>query len=962
MYLFSRIASQAPEVLVTLLIFSLSSGVLGGVLFYLDSAGPDVMDEMSQEIQVDMEVYLHAAFYEQNESTVAEILQLIWEQEEVDNLEPVGLVQIFDTGEPDRFLQRSNCLGIESSFLDEYDDLVRVDLGSLPLNYSTCYVLKERYLAEELHIGDNYTVSVPITSGPDAGTRMNRTFAIAGTFDTDLLKVSVGYSVPGHWGHPETRYKLVNSLFMVTTRDALWSNFGDLKHDGDNSIYDRIWVRFDTDRLVRGDPLASAAALKTIENRVEQKTLPLASIERFELIDVLYEYSTWATSMRVIALAFTIPSLVMAVMLVQYNSDLLSDQRRRNVGAIKTRGASGIQAVSWILGIVLFTGVVGSVGAVMTGAIAALLSGTIRELMVFDLAQLSSFELVLWPQSIVGLVLFSFLLGFGVGIPVAVKALLMTPAEAHGVLEREALGKEEKMANPFLHGGVVGVSAVLLIPLLSILSDSTLSIMGSLLFASAFVALLAVFTIGLTLLLSRPAAAGKSRILGRIRSQKLVVGLQLMGRSGRVFRRSESYALMFVAMVFTAGVFSSLAATTGNSHMKALFEFTTGADIVVDVQPDLDNVTSELVEEIRSLEGVSHATGILRVNGRAQFWMDWANRIYRRNESITFYGVDGDDFEQSAFFMPYFTYYDTPATSLRQIDDNYTRVITSFKPIIAYDRDFLQQSIPLYNDQITLEIRAPEAKYYMNHTIIDVMADTPGGYRPSTYGAASFRATTYLPGYPREYLFAVVNLGYLQTLLNSTRLTRLYVNINPSANYSRIMNEIIALAPHSFASIKSPLTDIDSILDTRAGQSIYGAYSLNILFSIIYVTAGMTLVMTAKVRKMRKQFSLLRALGTEPNSIIRAVTIDAAIGTALGICIGSAVGYMLTLIVLGIPVTYLGLSEQVSWQGLPVSVAVPFELVLSLVVISFVVSVAATYIVMQRGLSIDIAEDLSAAE
>jgi len=962
MYLFSRIASQAPEVLVTLLIFSLSSGVLGGVMFYMDSVGPDVMDEMSEGILIDMEVYLHASFYDQNDTTLADFMDLIDDQQEVEAQEPVGLVQIYDSEEADRELQKSKCLGIENSFLENYPSLVRLGPGSLPLNDTSCYVLEERFLAEEMQIGDNYTVSVPITSGPDAGTRMNRTFTIVGTYNTDLLKTTVGYSVVGRWGLMETAFKQVHTLFMVTTRDGLWNQFGELQHDGDNSIHDRIWVKFDTDALVRGDPLKSAAALKTVENRVEQRTLPLASIERFELIDVLYEYSTWATSMRVIALAFTIPSLVMGVMLVQYNSDLLADQRRRNVGAIKTRGASGTQAFSWILGIVLFTGVIGSIGAVIAGSLAALLSGTIRELMVFDLTQLSSFELILWPQSIAGLIIFSFALGFGVGIPIAVKALLMTPAEAHGVLEREALGKEEKMANPLVHGGVVGISGALLIPLLSVLNDSSLSLLGSMLFSTAFVALLAVFIVGLTLLLSRPAASAKSRILSRIRNKKLVVGVQLMGRTGRVLRRSESYAVMFIAMVFTAGVFSSLAATTGSNHMKALFEFETGADIVVDVQPGLENVTSELLEEVRAIEGVSHAAGILRVSGRAQFWMDWASRMYRRNESMTFYGVDGDDFSRSAFLMPYFTYYDIPSTSLVRLDENHTKVITSFKPIIDYDRNFLQASIPVYTDQITLEIRAPNAKYYMNHTIVDVMADDPGGYRPSTYGAASFQADTYLPGYTSDYLFAVVNLEYLQALVNSTRLTRLYVDLEPGANYTKIMDDIVGLAPYSFASIRSPLPSIDSILDTRAGQSIYGAYSLNILFSLIYVTAGMTLVMTAKVRKMRKHFSLLRALGTEPQAIIRAVSIDVAVGLAFGIAIGSAVGYMLTLIVLGIPVTYLGLSEQVSWQGLPVSVAVPIELVLGVVIISFVVSLMATYLVMRRGLSIDIAEDLSVSE
>ena len=57
MYLSSRVRSNAPEILVAFLIFSLSTGVVGGVLLYIDSIGPDVLAEISEEVVVDMQVY-----------------------------------------------------------------------------------------------------------------------------------------------------------------------------------------------------------------------------------------------------------------------------------------------------------------------------------------------------------------------------------------------------------------------------------------------------------------------------------------------------------------------------------------------------------------------------------------------------------------------------------------------------------------------------------------------------------------------------------------------------------------------------------------------------------------------------------------------------------------------------------------------------------------------------------------
>ena len=51
-FLVSRLASRSPQVLATLLMFSLSAGVLGGVLFYMDSTSSSVLDDMTQDIPV----------------------------------------------------------------------------------------------------------------------------------------------------------------------------------------------------------------------------------------------------------------------------------------------------------------------------------------------------------------------------------------------------------------------------------------------------------------------------------------------------------------------------------------------------------------------------------------------------------------------------------------------------------------------------------------------------------------------------------------------------------------------------------------------------------------------------------------------------------------------------------------------------------------------------------------------
>ncbi len=120
MFLLSRLSSQSPQVLATLLMFSLSAGVLGGVLFYMDSTSANVLEEMTQEIPVDMEVQCTSEFYDTNATTIENIAVIVEEQDLVVNTEIVAFIDGFDNEFPEPRFKRYTYLGVDSSFFLEF--------------------------------------------------------------------------------------------------------------------------------------------------------------------------------------------------------------------------------------------------------------------------------------------------------------------------------------------------------------------------------------------------------------------------------------------------------------------------------------------------------------------------------------------------------------------------------------------------------------------------------------------------------------------------------------------------------------------------------------------------------------------------------------------------------------------------------------------------------------------------
>ncbi|MFW9869516.1 MAG: hypothetical protein ACFFEL_07805 [Candidatus Thorarchaeota archaeon] len=945
MFLFSRLSARTPEVLATLLIFSLSSGVLGGILFYMDSTAPTVLGDMTSQVPVDMEISFNYPFYYQNTTTADDIRTIVEEQEIVQSTEIVSQAQFWDYWEADYQYSRKAFLGVDSSVFETFPKAIELDTGSLSYDDQSCVVEKSRFVRDGLQIGGNYSLSFYIRDENWTDVLVEQTFVIVGTFTSNIFMHSP------IWGQPEVTY-----LQMITTPDAIESVFGILPPDEWEGYTKRIWVVFDKQTILETDSQAMLESLDSVKKQIEQATLPYAMIgyDGFGLINAVYEFAVWSTNVRAIALAFSLPSVFMGLMLIQYNTKLVSDEQRRDVGTLKTRGSSGIQAFSWVLSSAVATGAVGSLGAVVVGAGSALLSGSVRELFVFNLEQLEGFALLLHPIAVLFVFLFSFVAGILIALPGAIKALIMTPTEAHGILEGEIITDSEKMGNPSIDLLAVGVSGWLLMPMLAFFA-----LFGVGAFGVVIIPLFAVFLFAFTRGLSRPTALIKSKLLSLVRRPSLVVGSRLMSRTVLMFKKSQAMGTMFIAMVFCAGLFASISATTGDTHMKHLFQFQTGADIAVDVDVSLENVTIDLVDNITAVDGVMQVSPMLQTTGYIQYWNSYYIGMGENvNRSITVFGVESETWASTAFFLDYFTMLDSPSNSIAKLadySDDSANIMSTFKPISNYVLDQITQiPRPVYSNVLDLQIFSADWYNQTECYIIDLMVNTQESSMTS--------AQTYLPGEPDATDFIVMDLTLLHSWINSTKVTKFYVDLEPGANYTQAMIDIYNVAPDSFTDVEAANEFIDEVLESRATQSIYGAYTLNVIFSLIYLTIGMIIVTMVRVRGLRRQFSVLRALGTEANSIIFATLADTSIGLVLAALIGGSIGVGLAFLLQNVPLLYMGITTSQLWARLPVALILPWTLILIVIGTAVIVSLIATYFVLLRTLKLNIAEEIQYTE
>ena len=222
-------------------------------------------------------------------------------------------------------------------------------------------------------------------------------------------------------------------------------------------------------------------------------------------------------------------------------------------------------------------------------------------------------------------------------------------------------------------------------------------------------------------------------------------------------------------------------------------------------------------------------------------------------------------------------------------------------------------------------------------------------------------STTYMPGNPDDLDFLIMDLDSLHSKLNTTRVSSFYIDTQEEANYTQVMEDIRNIAPYSFVSVRSSAQAIDEVYDSRGGRTIHGIYTLNVIFSILYLTIGISIIAADKNRMYRKQFAIMRAMGSDSTSIQSTLLLDTLVNIVLASAIGILTGLFLSHMVLGTPLTYMGLSETLAWDHLPVSLSIPVFRIGLIYFIGYAFPMAAAFFVTRSNLRRGIAHRLQVA-
>lgn len=110
--------------------------------------------------------------------------------------------------------------------------------------------------------------------------------------------------------------------------------------------------------------------------------------------------------------------------------------------------------------------------------------------------------------------------------------------------------------------------------------------------------------------------------------------------------------------------------------------------------------------------------------------------------------------------------------------------------------------------------------------------------------------------------------------------------------------------------------------------------------------------------RLRRQFSVMRAMGANTSSITYAVIVDSITGLLLSALAGIIIGLLLAQISLQLPLMYMGTGTAVSWNRLPVVLIVPFLLLGGITGTAVVFTLGMTYLVASRNLRRNIAQEI----
>ncbi len=579
--------------------------------------------------------------------------------------------------------------------------------------------------------------------------------------------------------------------------------------------------------------------------------------------------------------AFTVPILIIAILLVNFSAGISFRPQRRQVALLKSRGASSIQ-VFWL-------------------AVGEFLSITITSLIIGIMSGLALSSLILRSD---GFLSFSgggvpleirsesLLLVFWIGIGVSLFSNIynmqsqvnLSILEGHGHSERPPLWKRYYIDFLFLISGIIGYKLIYDALKEGNISETFLPIL-------IFGALSPVVLIcGVILVFSRFLSIGIQKF-GKILWDSFGNYYSFVLYALR-YRRSivsKVGALIAVTIIF-AGI-STVVAHTTTSLINERTQYKVGADLsLIGVGPEYNATYIDLLKEIPGVQDISYyAKYSIFIGG---FWCQ-------------FLGVNSSNFASTGHFRA--NYANQPLkTILSNIGKNESSIYCQKKTL----------------ETLRIGIGSSYAFYTGETPLIATIRGT-FDYWPNFITKTALNKT--------NSIYFISNIPFIRRIASSiseTVMLNIYVHLKSgasSATVSHFIAETFGIRPLSAEELANQQQE------GVFGDVLFGALNADILVSLA-IALVVILFYSFDIRNDRKrEVSLLRSLGMPQKKIFAVLMTEILVVAAAGICFGLFISLLLSVMF----VSLITFTDTIP----PFRVVYPLESLLILGVAIFAISI-----------------------
>ena len=666
--------------------------------------------------------------------------------------------------------------------------------------------------------------------------------------------------------------------------------------------------------------LQSAALQREIERPFPGQVKVLDNVSRAfksAMSDVL--------TAKILFVFLGLPGVALSAYLSKFAAELFAEAQRRELGLLRTRGATPRQIAGIIAVTSLLLALMGSALGIVVGVLALIASNGRQALealnpfaMGFDWTAFAKSAGIAFAAGIVLTFFAAFLPVFGA-------------MNNEITQERRRVRRADKIPfwkRAYLDVILIGAAIVILVITQANGGFSMTGAEGATLSLSFYIFLAPFFAwMGLTLLVLRLVERGLSSM-----SRGLTVLFKhVLGDIGEVAGKSISRrasnisaATTIIALTLSFGISLALFQYTYTTEKQRDAQYVAGSDIRF--APSLNAPQTADFAQKLMLPGVTDVTGIVR---------DPQALVGSSNQSV--YGIDVPSFKRVAY---------------------------------APDTFFVDGTAQKTIDAINSQVRSSAIVNYAPSTankVLDVLSNTPNGvllavdqaqkfnilvgdsvllrlFNPKTKQFADVKTVAVgmflqFPTSSQDSDF-ILNRDFMLKTIGSDAMTFFLIKTDEQAGTVARVSE--ALKAQFKAVMPFRIDSIDTVVNVDASSltamNLTGLGTMELLYTLLVISVGLAIFLLAMINERQREFGAMRALGANLNHLRRFLFAEAATIGGLSLMIGVVVGFGLArmlVLLLGVIFTVPTTTLEVPWTELIVlGVLVIVAMVLSTLISS----------------------------